>query len=66
MPKSILQKYGFGDTLILEEAETGVLLRNKDAAKLSWADTYRKMAEEKEDWDDFDHTLLDGVEDEAF
>ncbi|MBW2166452.1 MAG: AbrB/MazE/SpoVT family DNA-binding domain-containing protein, partial [Deltaproteobacteria bacterium] len=34
--------------------------------KLSWEDTYKAMADEKEDWDDFDTTLLDGLEDEDF
>lgn len=35
-------------------------------AYLSWKDTYKAMANKKEDWDDLDTTLLDGLEDEDF
>lgn len=62
LPKVILQKYGFSDTLLLEETERGILLRQMDDAKLSWEETYQEMAQEKEDWEDFDNTLLDGLE----
>jgi flagellar basal body rod protein FlgC len=34
----------------------------KKTNKLSWEDTYKSMAEEKEDWDDFDVTLIDGLD----
>ena len=33
--------------------------------KFSWEETYQAMAEEKEDWNDFDVTLLDGLEEEC-
>jgi antitoxin MazE len=64
IPKAILQKYGFSDTLLLEETEKGILLRKKDEQKLSWEDTFKAMAAEQEDWEDFDTTLLDGLDDE--
>jgi len=64
--KSLLQKYGFGNSLLLEETERGLLLRKKGGSELSWEDTYKAMAKEKESWDDFDATLLDGLEDEGF
>jgi antitoxin MazE len=51
---------------LLEETERGLLLRKKEDGKLSWEDTYKAMAEEKEDWTDFDTTLLDGLDDEEF
>ncbi len=66
IPKALLQKYGFDDSLLLEETDRGLLLRKKDDDKLSWEDTYKAMANEKEDWGDFDTTLLDGLEDEDF
>jgi antitoxin MazE len=66
IPKALLQKYGFNNSLLLEETDRGLLLRKKDDNKLSWEDTYKTMANEKEDWDDFDTTLLDGLEDEDF
>jgi antitoxin MazE len=65
LPKTLLQKYGFNNALLLEETDRGLLLRNKEDDKISWEDTYREMASEKEDWDDFDSALLDGLEDEA-
>jgi antitoxin MazE len=66
IPKALLQKYGFSDTLRLEETDKGLLLRKKDDLKYSWEDTYKAMAAEKEEWDDFDVTLFDGLEDEDF
>ena len=66
IPKALLQKYGFSNSLLLEETDRGLLLRKKDDNKFSWEDTYKSMANEKEDWDDFDTALLDGLEDEDF
>lgn len=66
IPKELLQKYGMTDSLLLEETEQGLLLRKKDDNKLSWEETYKAMADEKEDWNDFDVTLLDGLEEEDF
>jgi len=63
LPKSILQKYGFSDTILLEETEHGILLRQIEDQKLSWEKTYKEMAKEKEDWQDFENTLLDGLDD---
>lgn len=63
IPKSLLQKYGLKEFLLLEETDTGLLIRSKKTNKLSWEDTYKSMAKEKEDWDDFDVTLLDGLDD---
>ncbi len=66
IPKLLLQKYGFNQSLLLEETERGLLLRKKDDKTLSWEDTYKAMADEKENWDDFDITLDDGLDDEKF
>jgi len=66
IPKALLQKYGLKNTLLLEETKRGLLLRKKEESTLSWEDTYKAMANEKEHWDDFDTTLLDGLEDEDF
>jgi antitoxin MazE len=66
IPKALLQKYGLGSSLLLEETDRGLLLRKKDDDKLSWEDTYQAMAKEKEDWVDFDTALLDGLEEEGF
>jgi antitoxin MazE len=66
IPKALLQKYGLKNTLLIEETDRGLLLRNKEEGKLSWEDTYKAMAGEKEHWEDLDATLSDGLEDEAF
>jgi len=50
LPKMLLQKYDFGDTLLLEETEDGVLIRKIHDNKLSWEQTYQEMAAEKEKW----------------
>lgn len=40
-----------------------VLLRKQeDEKKLSWADTYKAMSKEQEDWSDFDAVSADGLE----
>jgi antitoxin MazE len=64
LPKALVQKYGFGDTLLLEETEYGILLRKQGDVKLSWEETYAAMAQEKENWEDFDQAILDGLEEE--
>jgi antitoxin MazE len=66
IPKALLEKYGLTNSLLLEETDNGLLLRKKDDDKLSWEETYKAMANEKEDWEDFDETLADGLEDEDF
>ncbi|MCD6389419.1 MAG: AbrB/MazE/SpoVT family DNA-binding domain-containing protein [Desulfobulbaceae bacterium] len=66
LPKTLLQKYGFTHSLLLEETDQGLLLRKKNNNKLSWEETYKAMADEKENWDDFDATLLDGLEEDEF
>ncbi len=64
LPKAILQKYGFSDSLVLEETNQGITLRKKESEndKLSWEQTYQAMAKVQENWDDFYVTLLDGLE----
>ncbi len=66
IPKSLLQKYDFTSSLLLEETDRGLLLRKKKEDKLSFADTYRAMASESEDWGDFDVALFDGLAGEDF
>ena len=62
LPKALLDKYGWTDHLTLEELEEGVVLRGKDTHNLSWEDTCRAMAAEREDWSDFDITIADGLD----
>lgn len=62
LPKTLLQKYGWSDFLILEETESGVILHGKEEKKLSWTETYRSMAAEPEDWSDLETTVADGLD----
>ena len=66
IPKALIQKYGLKDTLLIEETDKGLLLRRKEENMLSWEDTYKSMAHEKENWNDFNAALLDGLEGEDF
>ena len=63
LPKSVLNKYAITDTVVLEEREDGILLRSKQDERLSWEETYKEMAREREDWSDLDVTLADGLKD---
>ena len=64
LPKEMLRRYGFVDSLILEETETGLFLRKQEDNKLSWEETYKAMSEEQEDWSDLNITVGDGLEEE--
>jgi antitoxin MazE len=62
LPKAVLERYEIKDALVLEAREEGLLLRGKKDKRLSWEETYRETAREKEDWSDLDATLADGIE----
>lgn len=62
LPGSLLEKYRWGDSLVLEEREDGILLYGQEKPQLSWKETYRAMAAEGEDWDDLDVTVADGLD----
>ena len=62
LPQVLLQKYGWSDSLVLEERQEGVFLYSKEKNKLSWKDTYRAMATDKEDWNDLEATVADGLD----
>ena len=62
LPKVLLQKYGWGDSLVLEETEEGIFLYSNEKTKLSWQETYRAMAADREDWSDLDTTVADGLD----
>ncbi|MBN2383020.1 AbrB/MazE/SpoVT family DNA-binding domain-containing protein [bacterium] len=65
LPKEVMKKYGFSESLIVEELEDGLLLKRTDK-KLSWSETYKAMAREREEWSDFEVTLQDGIEKDGF
>jgi antitoxin component of MazEF toxin-antitoxin module len=61
LPKETISKYGFGDSLVMEETDKGLLLVSERRGKLSLKDAAREMASEREDWSDFDVTIADGL-----
>ena len=62
LPKVLLQKYGWSDSLVLEEREEGVFLYSKEKNMLSWKESYRAMAADNEDWSDLEATVADGLD----
>jgi antitoxin MazE len=63
LPRRLIQKYHLHEKLKLEEKKEGILIKaDIPDDKLSWDETYREMAEEKEDWSDFDILAADGLE----
>lgn len=61
LPKAVLDKYAIREAVLVEEREEGLLLRSKEDKRLSWEETYREMAQEREDWSDLDPALADGL-----
>ncbi len=53
IPKSLLLKYQLQDQVIIEEVDGGLLIHARDNQRLSWEDTYKAIAQEQEDWSDW-------------
>lgn len=66
LPKGVLTKYAIGDAVVLEEREEGLLLRSTKDKRLSWDETFKDMAREREDWSDFDAMVADGLDKESW
>ena len=62
LPKILLRKYGWGESVVMEETDGGLILRRETEPRTSWEDTYRAMAAEGEDWSDFDVAMADGLD----
>ena len=65
LPIASLRRYRIGDTVLMEEKSEGILLRPTGPVveKLSWEDTARAMAASGEDWNAWDASAGDGLED---
>jgi antitoxin component of MazEF toxin-antitoxin module len=63
IPARTLERYRIGATVVMEERSDGILLRPPGPAspKLSWEETARAMAAEREDWSAWDATGADGL-----
>ena len=62
LPKAIIERYAITDTIVLEAHEEGLMFRNKHDKRLSWENTFKEMAREREDWSDLDATVADGFD----
>ncbi len=62
LPKAILERYEIKGALVLEAREDGLLLRGKPDKRLTWEDTYKEAAREREDWSGLDVALMDGLD----
>ena len=62
IPKVLREKYGWSESIVLEETEEGLLLRRDAGDKLSWRATYRAMAAAEEDWSDLEVAMADGLD----
>ncbi len=56
LPAEVLRRYQVGEILILEQRPDEIVLRPKRSRrkKLTWAETYRQMAQASEDWSDWE------------
>ena len=65
IPSATLKRYGIGGSVVMEERSDGILLRTSSTAipKLSWDETARAMVEASEQWEQWDSTVADGLED---
>ncbi len=63
LPAGVLKKYGMIRRVLLEEKSDELVLRPVREKKLSWAETFKEMAAEREDWSDLDTTTGDGLRD---
>jgi antitoxin component of MazEF toxin-antitoxin module len=65
IPAPTLARYRIGDAVVMEERSDGILLRPPGPAspKLSWEETAREMAAQADDWNAWDVTSADGLDD---
>ena len=62
LPKQIIERYAIEETIVLEAREEGMIFRNKHDKRLSWEDTFKDMAREREDWSDLEGAIADGLD----
>lgn len=65
LPAAVIERYGIGSRVVMEERSDGILLRpvGNSVEKLSWEETACEMAAAAEDWSDWDEVVGDGLAD---
>lgn len=61
LPKALQRKFGWTTEIIAEELPEGLLLCRSTGGKLSWDDTFKAMANLREDWSEWNATTADGL-----
>ena len=55
LPKGIIDRYGIGDEVLVEEMDDNLVLRPvRNDKKLDWEHTFKAMKASDENWDDWD------------
>ncbi len=64
LPVGVIRRYGFGDSIVAELRDEGLLLRAAEGSrpKLSWEDTAMAMSAAREDWSDWSRLDSEGLE----
>ena len=62
LPTAVLERYYIKDALVLDAQEERLLLRGTQDARMTWEETFRDMARDKQDWSDLDAAVADGIE----
>ena len=62
LPVELIHRYGFSESLAVEVCKEGLFLKPKKRTKLSWEETAREMAASDEDWNEWNSTISDGIE----
>ena len=57
LPKEVIKRHAF-----LKPRDERQVLRGKPDERLSWGETFKEMAREREDWSDWDVTIADGLD----
>ena len=61
LPADVLRRYQIQDTVVMEERLDEIALRPKHGRKLTWEETAEAMAAAKEDWSQWESTVVDGL-----
>ncbi len=64
IPAEIIKKYKLDKELLLEEHSDFILLKPVKKKKLNWKETFQVMAQEKEDWSDWDVLAAEGLDED--
>ena len=68
IPEALLKEYGWSDSLVMQETESGILLmsaeylawrKKRDAEKLGWEETARQMEAAGNYWEDDDWSYVE-------